>query len=79
MVREHNSDHPREAAACTCLAVVFGGGGGIASGIPWFLCSTAMPIAPVLVQALPVQCHHIAGIDLGCGSLETTVFDMLCL
>ena len=37
------SNHPREAAASSYLAipVIFG---RIASGVPWFLCSTAVPM-----------------------------------
>ena len=30
--------------------------------------------APVTMQALPVQCHHSAGTDVGCGCPETTTF-----
>ena len=35
------SNHPREAAASSYLAIV---SGRIASGVPWFLRSTAMPM-----------------------------------
>ena len=34
------SNHPREAAASSYLAIIFG---RIASGVPWFLRSTVMP------------------------------------
>ena len=33
------SNHPSEAAASSYLAIIFG---RIASGVPWFLCSTAV-------------------------------------
>ena len=33
------SNHPREAAASSYLAIIFG---RIASGVPWLLCSTAV-------------------------------------
>ena len=42
------SNHPREAAASTSLAIIFG---RIASDVPWFLRSTT-----VLMQ-LPYQCR----------------------
>ena len=42
-------NHPREAAASTSLAIIFG---RIASGVPWFFRSTA-----VLMQRL-YQCRH---------------------
>ena len=50
------SNYPKEAAASTHLAIMFG---RITSGVPWFLHSTAVPInaAPASVQALSVQCH----------------------
>ena len=35
------SNHPREAAVSSYLAIIFG---RIASGVPWFLRSTAVPI-----------------------------------
>ena len=43
------SDYPREAAASTRLAIIFG---RIASGIPWFLRSIAVSMQ------LPHQCSH---------------------
>ena len=43
------SDYPMEAAASTCLAIIFG---RIASCIPWFLRTTV-----VLMQLL-YQCNH---------------------
>ena len=51
------SNHPREAVASSYLAIIFR---RIASGVPWFLRSTA-----VLMQ-LSHQCW--AGV--GCGSLK---------
>ena len=35
------SNHPREAATSSHLAIIFG---QIASGVPWFLRSTAVPM-----------------------------------
>ena len=43
------SNHPRKAAASTCLVIIFG---RIARGVPWFLLSTS-----VLMQ-LPYQWTH---------------------
>ena len=51
------SNHPREAAASSYLTIIFG---QIASGIPWFLRSTA-----VLMQS-----RISAGAVVGCGSLK---------
>ena len=50
------SNHPREAAASSYLAISFG---RIASGIPWFLRSTAVCSSRIS-----------AGAGLGCGSLK---------
>ena len=50
-------NHPREAAVSLYLAIIFG---RIASGVPWFLRSTA-----VLMQ-LSIS----AGARVGCGSLK---------
>ena len=44
------SNLPKEAAAFTCLAVIYR---RIASGIPWFPCSKAVPM-----QLPPHQCRH---------------------
>ena len=63
------SNHPREAAASTCLAIIFGWN---PSGVPWFLRSTA-----VLMQALPVQSQNSVGTSVGRGSFETTY--IICL
>ena len=59
------SNHPREAAASTCLAKIFC---RIASGVHWFLLSTAVPMQ---LQALV----------LAVVALKQTriVFDIMCL
>ena len=46
-----------EAADSTSLVIIFG---QIASDVPWFLHSTAVPmyIAPISLQTLPVQCRY---------------------
>ena len=43
------NDYLGEAAASTCLAIIFG---GIASSLSWFLHSTGVPMQ------LPYQCSH---------------------
>ena len=45
--------HGKEVAASTCLAIIFR---RIASGIP--LLNSGANAAPVLVLALPEQCHY---------------------
>ena len=56
------SNHPREAAASSYLAIIFG---LIASGVPWFLLSTA-----VLIQLLH-QCWRLI--------TDNSVFDIRSL
>ena len=48
------SNHPREAAASTCLAIIFG---WIASGLPWFLCLTAV-LMQLSTASAESQCRH---------------------
>ena len=51
------SNHPRETAASSYLAIIFG---RIGSGAPWFLRSTAVPM----------QLSISAGAGVGYGSLK---------
>ena len=55
------SDHPREAAASMCLAVI---SGRIASGVPWFLCSSEVPMQ------LPRRWHHAGTLCPSRGIIE---------
>ena len=71
------SNYPREAAASTCLAIIFG---RIASGVAWFLRSTAV------LMLLPHQCRYYqcsvttsAGTDVGRGSLKQPEIECLTL
>ena len=70
------SNHPREAAASTCLAIIFE---RIASGVTLVLpLNSGANAAPASVAALPVKCHYSAGTGDGRGSLGTPgnrVFD----
>ena len=67
----------REAAATTCLAIIFE---RITSGIPWFFRSTAVPLQ------LPHQCWYCqcnvtisAGTDVGHNSLKQPAIECLTL
>ena len=68
------SKYPREAAASTCLAIIFGRIARDFSLVPPFNSGPNAP--PASVQALPVQCHcqciiiASAGTDVGHGSLK---------
>ena len=59
------SNHPRDAAASTCLRAVC----HRCTLVPLF--NSGANAAFVSVQTLPVQIHYSAGTDVGRGSLET--------
>ena len=66
------SNYPREAAASTLIFR------RIASGVHWFLCSTAVPMQ------LRHHCRQrsvavTAGTDVGCGSLKQPAIEYLTL
>ena len=83
-----SSNHPREAAASTCLAVIFDmsvriecadRGPARYQRPQQRIYSTLDPpfnssanAGPVSVQAVSVQCHYSEGTDVGRCSLETT-------
>ena len=71
------SNYPREATASTCLAIIFW---PIASGIPWFFLSTAVPMQ-LLHRCRPCQYSVTvsADTDVGRGSLKQPAIKCLTL
>ena len=74
------SNHSRDAAASTCLTIMFPIDCLWHILVPLF--NSSANAAIVSVQALPVVCHYNAGTNVGRGSLETIgnrVFDIMPL